>query len=156
MPQMVWRSLGQGLRLRSVTRSPCSRFTFGVSNDHRRELYSPVSQSALQVPDVAGPDAVRVTMRVEPAVDRFRRWRFMISTPRVLTDPAETCLSYRVLPDLVQRYLLGDRWVVDVEADSGERCRVDSSTREEALAYAHQIHDGVKRQGVSFLRTFAS
>ncbi len=118
-----------------------------MSKDHRRELYSPVSQSALQVPDVAGPDAVRVTMRVEPAVDRFRRWRLMVSTPRVLTDPAETYFSYRVLPDLVQRYLLRDRWVVDVEADSGVRCRVDSSTREDALAYARQIHDGVQRHG---------
>lgn len=39
------------------------------------------------MPDVTGPDGVRVTLRVEPAGDRLRRWRFMFFTPRVLTDP---------------------------------------------------------------------
>ncbi|WP_459985536.1 hypothetical protein [Nocardioides sp. AN3] len=126
-----------------------------MRKDHRRELYSPTSQDALQVPDVAGPDGVRVTLRIEPAVDRLRRWRFMVATPKVLTDPAETYLSYRVLPDLVQRYVLGDRWAVEVEADSGERTRVHASTRNDAIEHARKIHDGIARQGVAFLRTFA-
>ena len=48
------------------------------------------------------------------------------------------------------------KWVVDIEADNGDRCRVNASDREEALAYARTIHDGVQQQGVTFLRTFAS
>ncbi len=126
-----------------------------MKKDHRRELYSCTSQHALQLPDVAGPDAVRVTLRVEPAVDRFRRWRFMVSTPRVVTDPAATYVSYRVLPDLVQLHLLRDRWVIDVEADSGARCRVSAMTRGDAIEHARQIHDGVQQQGVAFLKTLA-
>jgi hypothetical protein len=57
----------------------------------------------------------------------------MVSTPRVVTDPAATYVSYRVLPDWVQRYVLRDRWAVDVEADSGTRCRVEAKTREDAI-----------------------
>lgn len=79
----------------------------------------------------------------------------MFLTPRVLTDPAETYVSYRVLPDLVQRYVLHDRWAVDVEADSGERCRVKAETRDDAIEYARRIHDGIANQGVDFLKTFA-
>jgi hypothetical protein len=126
-----------------------------VKKDHRRELYSPVSQGALRVPDVAGPDGVRVTLRVEPAVDRLRRWRFMVSTPAALTDPATAYVSYRVLPDLIQRYVLRDRWAVDVEADNGQRCRVGARSRDDAIDYAHQIHDGIADAGVEFLKTFA-
>lgn len=80
----------------------------------------------------------------------------MFATPAVLTDPVDTYVDYRVLPRLVQRYLLRGRWAVEVEADSGERCRVKASTREDAIQYAGQIHDGVQEQGVRFLRTFAS
>jgi hypothetical protein len=126
-----------------------------VSKEHRRELYSPTSQDALRVPDVAGPDGVHVTLRVEPAVDRLRRWRFLVGTPPVVTAPATTYVSYRVLPDLVQQYLLRDRWAVAVEADSGEHCRVAASSREEAIELARQIHDGLAAQGVAFLKTFA-
>jgi hypothetical protein len=126
-----------------------------VKKDHRRELYSPTSQDALRVPDVAGPDGVHVTLRIEPAVDRFRRWRFMFFTPRVVTAPTATYVSYRVLPDLVQQYLLRDRWAVAVEADSGEHCRVDAESREGAIELARQIHDGLAEHGVAFLKTFA-
>jgi hypothetical protein len=138
-----------------MTSRASPRFNRVVKNDHPRELYSPSSKDALQVPDVVGPDAVRVTLRVEPAVDRFRQLRFSVSTPRIVTDPAATYVSYRVLPDLLQRYVLRDRWVVAVEADSGERCRVKARTRGDAIAYAGRIHDGVERQGVPFLKTFA-
>jgi hypothetical protein len=125
-----------------------------MAKEHRREVYSPVSAKARQVPDVAGPDGVRVTLRVEPAVDRLRRWRFMFFTPPVLTQPVDAYVRYRVLPDLVQKYVLRDRWAVDVEADSGERCRVKADTQAQAIDYARQIHDGVAQEGVVFLRTF--
>jgi hypothetical protein len=126
-----------------------------MAKEHRRELYSPASAAARQVPDASGPDGVRVTLRVEPAVDRLRRWRFMFFTPPVLTQPVDTYFRYRVLPDLVQKYLLRDRWIVDVESDSGERCRVRADTREQAIYYARHIHDGVQKQGITFLRSFA-
>ena len=125
-------------------------------NDHRRELYSPSSPDAGQLPDTVGPDGVRVTLRVEPAVDRLRRWRYMWSTPAVLSDPVGTYVDYRTLPGIVQKHLLGDRWAVEVEADNGERCRVQATSRDEALGYAQQIHEGVTTDGVAFLKTFAS
>lgn len=136
----------------SRLRAPILR---SVQKGHRRELYSPASQDAVRVPDVAGPDGVRVTLRVEPAVARLLRWRFAVSTPRVVTDPTGTYVSYRVLPDVIQRYVLRDRWVVDLEADNGQRCRVRASTRAAAIQHARQIHDGVAEQGVAFLNTFA-
>ncbi|WP_244931865.1 hypothetical protein [Nocardioides sp. W7] len=126
-----------------------------MRKDHRRELYSPASPEAGQLPDAVGPDGVRVTLRAEPAIDRVRRWRFLFFTPPVLTDPARAYAGYRVAPGLVQRYLLRDRWAVDVEADNGERCRIPAKDRAAAVDYARQVHAGVEEQGVAFLRTFA-
>ena len=123
-----------------------------VRKDHRRELYSPASPDAASVAEAFGPDGVRVTFRVEPAIDRFRRWRFLFFTPPVLTDPARAYVGYRVLPDLVQRHLLRDRWAVDVEADTGERLWVRSTSRDAAIAAAGEIRVGVLREGVAFLR----
>lgn len=79
----------------------------------------------------------------------------MLSMPNVVSDPLKTYVSYRILPDLVQRHLLRDRWAIDIEADSGERCRVNAKTRKDAIGYARQIHAGVQEQGVVFLKTFA-
>jgi hypothetical protein len=84
-----------------------------MDRDHRRELYSPASRQARSMSDALGPDGVRVTLRIEPAVDRLRRLRFMLTTPRVLTNPIDTYLDYRVLPDLVQKHLLHDSWAVE-------------------------------------------
>ncbi|MEI5672785.1 MULTISPECIES: hypothetical protein [unclassified Nocardioides] len=127
-----------------------------MPKDHRRELYSPTSPGAGELPDAVGPDGVRVTLRVEPALDRYLRWRFRLFTPPVLTDPVRAYAGYRLLPGLVQRHLLRDRWAVAVEADSGEHCRVVAADRDEAAAHARAIHDGVTGDGVAFLRTFAS
>lgn len=106
--------------------------------------------------DATGPDGVRVTLRVEPAINRYKRLRNLWLTPAVLMDPFGTYIEYRTLPGLVQKYVLRDRWAVEVEADNGDRCRVDASNREEALGYAQTIHDGVVADGVAFVRTFAS
>lgn len=89
-------------------------------------------------------------------MDRLKRLRNMWSVPAVLTDPAGTYLDYRTLPGLVQKYILRDRWAVAVEADNGESCRVQASSRDEAITYATKIHEGVAKDGVAFLRTFAS
>jgi hypothetical protein len=126
-----------------------------MRKDHRRELYSPASTDARDLPDAIGPDGVRVTLRVEPAVDRLLRWRFGLSTPSVLTDPIETYAAYRVAPDWVQRHILRDRWCVNVEADSGVRCLIKATNREDAIGYAEQVRAGVQESGVAFLRTFA-
>jgi hypothetical protein len=125
-----------------------------MAKEHRRELYGPVSVTARQVPDVAGPDGVRVTLRVEPAVDRLRRWRFMFFTPPVLTQPVDAYVRYRILPDLVQKYVLRDRWAVDVEADSGRAspsCSLSLSesgrrTRQHEPSYAADCVPLVRRQ----------
>jgi hypothetical protein len=127
-----------------------------MKKNHRRELYGPTDPSALDAGEVFGPDGVRVTLRVEPAIDRYRRWRFKLSTPNVVTDPIKTFVSYRVLPDLVQRHVLRDGWRVNVEADSGERCLVKANDRDHAVDLAKQIRTGVQAQGVAFIRTFAS
>lgn len=111
--------------------------------------------AADQAPDATGPDGVRVTLRIEPAIDRFRRWRFLWSTPAVMMDPFGTYIDYRTIPGLVQKYVLRDRWAVEVEADNGDRCRIDASSRDEALKHARAIHDGVTARGAAFLRTFA-
>jgi hypothetical protein len=79
----------------------------------------------------------------------------MFFVPEPLTDPVGTAFDYGTLPGLVQRYLLRDRWAVDIEADNGERCRVSAPNRDQALAYARRIHAGVQEQGVAFLSTFA-
>ena len=65
-------------------------------------------------------------------------------------------VDYRVLPGFVQQRVLRGRWAVMVEADNGDHCRVKARTRDDALSYARQIHDGVVERGVAFLRTFAS
>lgn len=56
-------------------------------------------------------------------------------------------------PDLVQQYVLRDRWAVEVEADNGRRCRVQALTRDDAIVYARRIHDGIADQGVGFVST---
>lgn len=119
-------------------------------------MYGPNSPGARQAPDATGPDGVRVTIRVEPAADRLLRMRLMFFTPPVLTDPARAYLDYRALPKFVQEKILRGRWVVRVEADSGEHCRVKANDQEGALSFARKICDGVETEGVSFLRTFAS
>lgn len=126
-----------------------------MEKDHRRELYSPADPDAGQLPDAVGPDGVRVTLRVEPAIDRLRRLRFLVLTPPVATDPARAFVGYRWLPGLVQRHLLRDRWAVEVEADNGERCRIAAADRDEAVTHARAVHAGVEEHGVAFLGTWA-
>ena len=100
-----------------------------------------------------GPDGVRVTLRVEPAIDRLRRWFNLVNTPDPFTPRAVARIEYQSVPGLIQRYLLRDQWVVDVESDSGERLRVPVAGRESAIERASQLHAGVQKEGVAFLRT---
>ena len=69
--------------------------------------------------------------------------------------PLDTYVSYRrILPDLVQQHVLRDCWVVAVEADSGEGCRVKAVDQAHAIEYAKRIRKGVEEHGVGFLKTF--
>jgi hypothetical protein len=142
--------------MRTARWVPSGDIVRAVTKDHRRDVYSPVSPDAAQAPDAIGPDGIRVTIRVEPAVDRLLRMRSIFFTPPVLTDPAQAYLDYRVLPKFVQEKVLRGRWAIAVEADNGEKCRVKARTRDDALTYAREIHDGVVKQGIPFLRTFAA
>lgn len=119
--------------------------------DDPQDPYQATSAGAGWMPDVSGPDGVRVTIRIEPAVDRWRRWRNLITTPDPLAPAVVRRFDYQALPGLVQRYLLRDRWVVDVEADTGERCRVPAANQRDAIANAHRIHAGIQRDGLGFL-----
>ena len=121
-----------------------------------QDPYSPTSPGACWLPDASGPDGVRVTLRVEPAVDRFLRWRRLLTTPRPITRPFATAFDYGTLPGLVQRHVLRDRWAVDVESDTGEHYRVKAAEREQAMMYAKQVHEGVESRGVSFLHTLGN
>ena len=129
-------------------------FNLHVSTE-RPDPYSSASRGAGWLPNAVGPDGVRVTLRVDPAVDRLRRWRHLWAVPEPLTAPIATAFEYRTLPGLVQRHLLKDRWAVDVETDNGDRCRVKAQNRDDALDYARQIHAGIQEHGVGFLRSFA-
>lgn len=105
--------------------------------------------------EVVGPDSVPVTVRLEPALYRLLRWRRRVFTPPLLMDPIQSAIDYQLAPSFVQQRLLGGRWVVEVEADSGERVRVPGAARADALTYAQRILEGIKADGVGFLRTFA-
>jgi hypothetical protein len=120
-------------------------------SDDSQDPYQSASAGAGWMPDTSGPDGVRVTIRIEPAVDRWRRWRNLMTVPDALVPAAVTRFDYQTLPGLVQRYLFRDRWVVDVEADTGERCRVAAADQRGAIANAQRIHAGIQREGLGFL-----
>lgn len=113
--------------------------------------YPASSAGAGQLPDAFGPDGIRVTLRVEPAVDRWRRGLKMTTVPNPLTPAAIMRAEQGFVAGLAQRYVFGGRWVVDVEADSGRRLRIEEATRESAVATAKRIHAGVRECGVAFL-----
>ena len=115
--------------------------------------YPASSAGAGQLPDAFGPDGIRVSLRVEPAVDRWRRsWKRTVA-PNPLVPVSVVRAEHGLVAGLAQRYALGGKWVVDVEADSGRRLRIEEATREAAIATAKRIHAGVRQHGVAFLET---
>jgi hypothetical protein len=127
-----------------------------VPDRHRRELYSPASPGAGELPDVVGPDGVRVSLRVEPAIDRLKRLRYLFFTPPVVTDPVRAYVGYRHVPGWVQRVLLKDRWSVQIEADNGDRRRLVAPDYRAAVDEARRVREGIARDGVAYLRTLSS
>jgi hypothetical protein len=102
------------------------------------------------LPDAFGPDTVRVTIGVEPAVERLVRERDQWMVPRLSLLPRRLRLWNR-LPAMAQDTLLDNAWAVVVEADSGERVRLTRPTREEAWQVATSVSDAVHEHGVAAL-----
>jgi hypothetical protein len=102
--------------------------------------------------DAFGPDGIRVTLCVEPAVQRLIRERDAWFSPKVTIFPDPVRIAARrLLPELVQSRLLKGRWAVVIEADSGERLRLTRDTHDDALASARAIWQQVHDHGVSAL-----
>ena len=100
--------------------------------------------------DAFGPDGIRVTVGIEPAVERgLRELHAWLGTPIVI-NPVRAAVR-RMLPELVQSRLLKNRWAILVEADSGQRVRLMRPTRELALTVGEGIRRNVQQQGVRVL-----
>jgi hypothetical protein len=100
--------------------------------------------------DAFGPDGIRVTVGIEPAVERLVREYYSWVGLRDYLDPVKRALQ-SLLPGYVQSRLLKDRWAILVEADSGRRVRLVRSTREQAFTVAEGIRRNVQQQGVRVL-----
>ena len=102
--------------------------------------------------DSFGPDGVRVTLCVEPAVQRLVRERDAWFAPKltIFPNPVRTA-ERRLIPQIIQSRLLKGRWAVQIEADSGERLRLIRDTHEEAQTTARSIWQQVQDQGVAAL-----
>jgi hypothetical protein len=102
------------------------------------------------LPDVFGPDQVRVSVAVEPAVERLVRERGQWMMPRLSLLPPPLQM-WNMLPALVQSTVLHGAWAVVVEADSGQRLRLARPNRGEALRAATSVCDAVRERGVTAL-----
>ena len=99
--------------------------------------------------DAFGPDGVRVSLCVEPAVARLVRERDAWTTPHYGWFPSPGRNTLRdALPGLLQSWVFKDRWVVVIEADSGQRRRLTRANREEALGAAQAARERLVAEGV--------
>lgn len=101
------------------------------------------------LPDVTGPDGVRVTLAVEHAVERFVRLREAFGM-REFYLPFNGWFNKR-LAQWAQHGPLRGRWAVAAEADSGERVRAAVRDKDAAVALAAQTRDAIARRGVAAL-----
>ena len=102
--------------------------------------------------DVCGPDGIRVTVGIEPAVARLVRERDAWTVPKLglFPDPTRNVVR-NALPELLQSLVFKNRWAVVIEADSGQRRRLTRSSRDEALDVARSVWRRVKEVGVPAL-----
>jgi len=80
------RSLRSRAPLLALTGAGC--FNLHGSTERPEAPYGSASRGAGWLPDAVGSDGVRVTLQVEPAVDRLRRWRHLWSVPAPLKRTA--------------------------------------------------------------------
>ncbi len=100
--------------------------------------------------DAFGPDGIRVTIGVEPAVQRWVRARDQWTAPLFGWWPSRW-QPRNLLPVLIQQRLLKNAWAVNIESDSGVRVRLVRPTREEAGTAARSVSASVLQHGVSAL-----
>jgi hypothetical protein len=80
------RSLRSRAPLPALTGAGC--FNLHGSTEGPEAPSGSASRGAGWLPDAVGPDGVRVTLQVEPAVERLRRWRHLWSVPAPLKRTA--------------------------------------------------------------------
>lgn len=102
--------------------------------------------------DAFGPDGIRVTVAIEPTVERLVRERDAWTTPRcgLLPHPARNALR-NALPGILQSLVFKNKWAVVIEADSGQRVRLTRATRDEAFATASEVRHRIQERGVPAL-----
>ncbi len=96
--------------------------------------------------DAVGPDGVRVTIAIEPAVDRLVRAQDKLGASLVV--PFLGPLTGGRGRKVAQQVLFAGAWVVDVETDSGQRVRVSRADHSCALELAKVIWRDVRARGV--------
>ncbi|WP_408897652.1 hypothetical protein ACJ5H2_00760 [Nocardioides sp. R1-1] len=97
--------------------------------------------------DAFGPDGVRVTIAIEPAVDRFVRAQDKVGGSIIL--PLLGPLTGGRGRELTQRVVFGGAWIVDIESDAGKRLRVRRPDRASALALAKATWCAVSERGAA-------
>ncbi len=104
--------------------------------------------------DAYGPDEVRVTIAVEPAVRRLVRAREMLGL-RAFALPFNRQVNDRLM-SFLQTTPLRRRWAVAIETDTGLTARIRTSTREEAVSLARATWHDVRRRGVTAVADLGS
>jgi hypothetical protein len=94
--------------------------------------------------DAFGPDGIRVTIAIEPTVDRFVRAQDKLGGSLVV--PVLGALTGGRGRKVVQEVVFAGAWVVDVETDAGERVRVRRPDHSSALALAKATWRDVVRR----------
>ena len=89
-----------------------------------------------------------MTRCVEPAVQRWVRERDGWTVGGY--NPFAQAIR-DAIPLMAQRLIFRDRWVVQIEADSGQRVRLIRPTRTEAMALAESVGDAVRADEVAAL-----
>ena len=102
------------------------------------------------LPDVAGPDGVRISVRIEPAVARLVRIRDLWTTPKPWFMFNGVVRASE--PVLAQSRFFKGQWVIDVESDDGDRRRLRYPSRADAFSDADRVCEVLRSNGVAGLR----
>lgn len=93
--------------------------------------------------DARGPDRIRVTIAIEPAVDRLVRANDRLGGSFLLRGLGGRGRA------AVQQVVYDGAWVVDVETDAGDRVRVSRPDHASALELAQATWRDVTARGVA-------
>jgi hypothetical protein len=104
------------------------------------------------LPEVTGPDGIAVTVRVEPAVEKWARTWFRWAVPPLLLIAVPRAM--RAVLGTAQKDILGDRWAVDLESDGGVKLRLTAPTEDEATALGQRISAAIAERGEAAIEEF--